>query len=65
MTYDIYFEMLDGHCIKSEHAARMQSPAEVEHEITNGDDYVVSNSKKHVRVKRANVSALIIELKEE
>ena len=64
MIYVVHFDMPDGRIIRNDHASRAQTPAEVEYEIINGDDYVVSNCIKHVRIKRADVSSLTIELKE-
>lgn len=64
MTYDVRFEMTDGRVVENDIVTGAESPVEVEYEIARGDEYVVSNSRKHVRVKSSDVRALIIELKE-
>ena len=64
MTYTVRFEMTDGRTIENDIVTRAEAPVEVEYEVTKGDEYIVSNSRKHVRVKRDDISALIIELKE-
>ena len=64
MTYTVRFEMTDGRTIENDIVTRVEAPVEVEYEVTKGDEYIVSNSRKHVRVKRDDISALVIELKE-
>lgn len=64
MTYAVCFEMADGRAVENDIVTGAESPVEVEYEIARGDEYVVSNSRKHVRVKSSDVRALIIELKE-
>ena len=65
MTYDVRFEMTNGRVVENNIVTREESPVGVEYEITKGDEYVVSNSRKHVRVKSSDVRALIIELRED
>ena len=64
MTYNVRFEMTDGRVVENNIVTGAENPAEVEDEITEGDNYIVSNSRKLIRVKRANVTALTIELRE-
>lgn len=64
MTYAVCFEMTDGHVVANDITTGAESPVEVEYEITRDSEYVVSNSRKHVRVKSSDVRALIIEIKE-
>ena len=64
MTYDVRFEMTDGRVVENNIVTGAENPAEVEDEITEGDNYIVSNSRKLIRVKRADVTALTIELRE-
>lgn len=65
MTYAVCLEKADGRIVCNNHVSGAENPAEVEDEIAWGDEYVVSNSKKHVRVKRSEVVALVIELRED
>lgn len=65
MTYAVCFELTDGRIICNDHVTGAERPSEVEREITRGDGYVVSNSKKHIRVRRDDVYALTIELRGE
>lgn len=64
MTYDVRFELVDGRSFENNYVTGAENPAEVEDEITEGDNYIVSNSRKLIRVKRANVTAMTIELRE-
>lgn len=57
MTYDVRFEMTDGRVVENNIVTGAESPVGVE--------YVVSNPRKHVRVKSSDVMALIIELRED
>ena len=64
MTYAVCFDMTDDRSFGINYVTGAENPAEVEDEITEGDNYNVSNSRKLIRVKRADVTALTIELRE-
>lgn len=65
MTYAVCFELVDGRSFENNYVTGAENPAEVEDEITEGDNYIVSNSRKLIQVKCAAVTALTIELREE
>ena len=65
MTYAVCLELTNGEIIANNYVTGADTAAEVEDEITYGEEFVVSNSRKHVRVRRSDVVALLIELQEE